>query len=49
VLGQGFYPESLYAAPLDAALLDDIQKLKLLGFNMVRKHILREPDRWRLF
>ena len=25
---------------------DDILKLKLLGFNMVRKHILREPDRW---
>jgi beta-galactosidase/beta-glucuronidase len=46
VLGQGFFPESLYAAPTDAALEDDILKLKLLGFNMVRKHILREPDRW---
>ena len=29
VLGQSLYPESVYAAPTDAALLDDTLKLQL--------------------
>jgi len=45
-LDQGFWPDGLYTAPTDAALAFDIQKHKDLGFNMVRKHIKVEPQRW---
>ncbi|KAF7324726.1 Alpha-L-arabinofuranosidase B [Mycena kentingensis (nom. inval.)] len=45
-LDQGFWPESQYTAPTDAALLFDLQKQKDLGFNTVRKHIKVEPARW---
>ncbi|GHJ43502.1 glycoside hydrolase [Catellatospora sp. TT07R-123] len=46
VLDQGFWPDGLYTAPTDAALAGDLQKIKDLGFNMVRKHIKVEPQRW---
>ncbi|MGC4868352.1 AbfB domain-containing protein [Micromonospora sp. DT53] len=45
-LDQGFWPDGLYTAPTDAALAFDLQKHKDLGFNMVRKHIKVEPQRW---
>ena len=45
-LDQGFWPDGLYTAPTDAALAFDLQKHKELGFNMVRKHIKVEPQRW---
>jgi hypothetical protein len=45
-LDQGFWPDGVYTAPTDAALIFDIQKHKDLGFNMVRKHIKVEPQRW---
>ncbi|MEV0646656.1 AbfB domain-containing protein [Phytomonospora sp. NPDC050363] len=45
-LDQGFWPDGLYTAPTDAALAHDLQKHKDLGFNMVRKHIKVEPQRW---
>ncbi|MEU8013468.1 AbfB domain-containing protein [Micromonospora parva] len=45
-LDQGFWPDGLYTAPTDAALTFDLQKHKDLGFNMVRKHIKVEPQRW---
>jgi hypothetical protein len=45
-LDQGFWPESLYTPPSDAAMKADIQAMKSLGFNMVRKHLKVEPDRW---
>jgi hypothetical protein len=45
-LDQGFWPDGIYTAPTDAALAFDIQKHKDLGFNMVRKHIKVEPQRW---
>ncbi|MFG3642732.1 AbfB domain-containing protein [Micromonospora sp. NPDC047762] len=45
-LDQGFWPDGLYTAPTDAALVFDLQKHKDLGFNMVRKHIKVEPQRW---
>jgi alpha-L-arabinofuranosidase B-like protein/glycosyl hydrolase family 2 len=45
-LDQGFWPDGVYTAPTDAALAFDIQKHKDLGFNMVRKHIKVEPQRW---
>ncbi|OXM64821.1 LamG-like jellyroll fold domain-containing protein [Amycolatopsis vastitatis] len=45
-LDQGFWPDGIYTAPTDAALKFDLQQEKALGFNMVRKHIKVEPDRW---
>ncbi len=46
VLDQGYWPDGLYTAPSDEALVYDIQTMKELGFNMLRKHIKIEPDRW---
>ncbi len=46
LLDQGYYPDGLYTAPSDEALQFDIRKMKELGFNMLRKHIKVEPDRW---
>lgn len=45
-LDQGFWPDGLYTAPTDAALRFDIEEMKRLGFNMVRKHLKVEPARW---
>ncbi|MFJ6304418.1 AbfB domain-containing protein [Streptomyces althioticus] len=45
-LDQGYWPDGIYTAPTDAALRFDLQKHKDLGFNMVRKHIKVEPQRW---
>jgi Alpha-L-arabinofuranosidase B (ABFB) domain/Glycosyl hydrolases family 2, sugar binding domain/Glycosyl hydrolases family 2 len=45
-LDQGFWPDGLYTAPTDAALRFDLEQQKSLGFNMVRKHIKVENDRW---
>lgn len=45
-LDQGWWPDGLYTAPTDDALLYDIQKTKDLGFNMIRKHVKVEPARW---
>ncbi len=46
VLDQGYWPESLLTPPTDEALKYDIVKLKELGFNMIRKHIKVEPERF---
>lgn len=45
-LDQGWWPDGLYTAPTDEALMYDIQKTKDLGYNMIRKHIKVEPARW---
>lgn len=45
-LDQGFWPDGVYTAPTDAALKSDIDTMKQLGFNMARKHVKVEPDRW---
>jgi beta-galactosidase/beta-glucuronidase len=45
-LDQGWWPDGLYTAPTDEALLYDIQKTKDFGFNMIRKHVKVEPARW---
>jgi beta-galactosidase/beta-glucuronidase len=45
-LDQGFWPDGIYTAPTDKALRSDIQMTKKLGFNMARKHVKVEPDRW---
>lgn len=45
-LDQGFWPDGIYTAPTDAALKYDIEMTKKLGFNMARKHVKVEPERW---
>jgi beta-galactosidase/beta-glucuronidase len=45
-LDQGWWPDGLYTAPTDEALLFDIVKTKEMGFNAIRKHVKTEPDRW---
>lgn len=45
-LDQGWWPDGLYTAPTDEALKYDIAKTKELGFNMIRKHVKVEPERW---
>jgi fibronectin type 3 domain-containing protein len=45
-LDQGFWPDGIYTAPTDAALEYDLQQEKAFGFNMVRKHIKVECQRW---
>ena len=45
-LDQGFWPDGLYTAPVDDALLYDVEMTKKYGFNMIRKHVKIEPSRW---
>ena len=45
-LDQGWWPDGLYTAPTDEALVYDIVKTKEWGWNMIRKHIKIEPARW---
>lgn len=46
VLDQGYWPDGLYTAPCDEALISDIRRMKEAGFNMLRKHCKLEPLRW---
>ena len=45
-LDQGYWPDGIYTAPTDEALKWDIELMKEFGYNMVRKHIKVEPQRW---
>lgn len=38
-LDQGFWPDGIYTPPTLEAMVYDLQVLKKLGFNMVRKHV----------
>ena len=46
ILDQGYWPESLMTPPADEAMVYDIEQMKELGFNMLRKHVKIEPARW---
>ena len=46
VLDQGYWPDGLMTAPSDEALRFDIEAMASLGFNMIRKHIKVESERW---
>lgn len=46
VLDQGYWSDGLMTAPSDEALAFDIQAMKDAGFNMLRKHLKVEADRW---
>jgi len=45
-LDQGFWPEGIYTAPSDEAMKYDLEILKKMGFNMLRKHVKVEPRRF---
>lgn len=45
-LDQGYWPDGRYAAPDEDALRRDVELAKELGFNMVRKHVKVEAERW---
>ncbi|MBN2842297.1 MAG: hypothetical protein JXM68_04360, partial [Sedimentisphaerales bacterium] len=45
-LDQGWWPDGLHTPPSDEAIKYDIEITKQMGFNMIRKHIKVEPDRW---
>ena len=49
LLDQGWWPDGLYTAPTDDALRFDIETTRRLGFNLIRKHVKVEPERWYFF
>lgn len=46
LLDQGYWPDGIYTAPTDDALKYDLDEAKKAGFNLVRKHMKTEPQRW---
>jgi hypothetical protein len=46
LLDQGYWSDGMYTAASDEALIYDIDMMKKMGFNMLRKHIKIEPLRW---
>src|SRR5678816_3192379 len=46
VLDQGYWPQTLMAAPNDEALRQDVELAKAMGFNGVRKHQKIENPRY---
>ncbi len=46
LLDQGYWPDGVFTAPTEEALLYDIELAKRTGFNVIRKHIKVEPMRW---
>jgi len=44
-LDQGWWPDGLYTPPTDEAMVYDLQVLKSLGMNMLRKHVKVAPER----
>ncbi len=46
LLDQGYWSDGGMTPPTDEAMIYDIEKMKDLGFNMLRKHIKVEPARW---
>lgn len=46
LLDQGYWCDGLLTPPSDEAMIYDIESMKDLGFNMLRKHIKIEPLRW---
>ena len=46
VLDQAYWSDGLMTAPADDALVFDIQAMRDAGFNLMRKHIKVESERW---
>lgn len=46
LLDQGYISDGLMTYPSEEAIVDDLIKVKDMGFNMLRKHIKVESRRW---
>ncbi|MEG1206508.1 MAG: glycoside hydrolase family 2 TIM barrel-domain containing protein [Angelakisella sp.] len=46
ILDQGYWNDSHLTPPSEAALIEDIDKIKLLGYNGLRKHQKTEDERF---
>lgn len=46
LLDQGYWQQGLYTPPSDAAVVQELEQVKALGFNLLRKHAKIEPQRW---
>lgn len=46
LIDQGYWPEGLYTAPSDEAMIADIRLAKESGFNTLRMHVKVEALRW---
>lgn len=46
LLDQGYYPDGYLTPPSNEAMKFDVESVKSLGFNMLRKHIKIEPMLW---
>lgn len=46
LLDQGYWSDGMYTPCSDEAMIYDIELMKEMGFNMLRKHIKIEPLRW---
>jgi len=46
LLDQGYWPDGVLTAPTEEALKFDIQFAKNAGFNLIRKHMKTEPQRF---
>jgi beta-galactosidase/beta-glucuronidase len=45
-LDQGYWPDGLYTPPTDETMRRDVELVKGLGCNMLRKHVKVEPARY---
>jgi len=45
-LDQGYWPDGLYTPPSEAAMQFDLDAIRRLGCNMLRKHVKVEPARY---
>jgi beta-galactosidase/beta-glucuronidase len=45
-LDQGWWPDGLYTPPTEEAMKFDVDQLRAMGFNMIRKHIKVESARY---
>jgi hypothetical protein len=46
LLDQGYWPDGILTAPTEEALKYDLQWTKNAGFNLIRKHMKTEPQRF---
>ena len=46
LLDQGYISDGMYTYPSDECMINELKLVKEMGFNMLRKHVKIECDRW---
>jgi len=46
LLDEGYWPDGLYTDPTDDATRREIENIRALGFNLIRKHVKVDSERW---